>query len=74
MKALSILALAAATFAAPAAWAGNTQVTVTQVAGPHTSVISIYQTVTVTYTVTVVTKNGKQKLSFDLNTLLNTGG
>lgn len=73
MKALSILALAAATFAAPMAWAGQTQVTVTQVAGPQTSVIKIYQTVTVTYTVTVVTNNGEQTLSFDLNSILNTG-
>jgi hypothetical protein len=40
MKALSILALAAATFAAPMAWAGQTAVTVTQVAGPMTSVTS----------------------------------
>lgn len=38
MKALSILALAAATFAAPMAWAGQTAVTVTQIAGPSTSV------------------------------------
>jgi hypothetical protein len=40
MKALSILALATATFAAPMAWAGQTAVTVTQVAGPMTSVVS----------------------------------
>ncbi len=40
MKALSILALAAATFAAPMAWAGQTAVTVTQIAGPMTSVPS----------------------------------
>ena len=39
MKALSILALATATFAAPL-WAGQTAGTVTQVAGPMTSVVS----------------------------------
>ena len=38
MKALSILALAVATFAAPMAWAGQTQSTGTQVAGSQTSV------------------------------------
>lgn len=38
MKTLSILALAAATLATPL-WAGQTAVTVTQVAGPMTSVV-----------------------------------
>jgi hypothetical protein len=38
MKTLSILALAAATMATPL-WAGQTAVTVTQVAGPVTSVV-----------------------------------
>jgi hypothetical protein len=39
MKTLSILALAAATLATPL-WAGQTAVTVTQVAGPLTSFVS----------------------------------
>lgn len=38
MKALSILALAVATFAAPMAFAGQKPSTGTQVAGPQTSV------------------------------------
>lgn len=62
MKALSILALLAASFAASTAWAGQTAVTVTQVAGPETSILELDQIVTTT----LYEVDGVRYLSFEL--------
>ena len=62
MKALSILALAVATFAAPMAFAGQKPSTSTQVAGPMTSVQSSAPVVNLTLTIIYT----GEYLSFDL--------